>query len=258
MSAALEADHLTAGYAQPVVRGLTWTANEGEVWAVLGPNGAGKSTLLKSCLGLLRPSSGAVRILGRDVHAWPRRELAQRLAWVPQQLSSEAGFTSLEVVLMGRSPHLGNWGIPSRADNERAMGALDALGISALAPRRTFELSGGEQRLVWLARALAQSPNVLLLDEPTAFLDIHHQVEALACLKKRAQEGLCVVAVLHDVNLAAAFADHALLVKDGVALASGPAAEVLSQERVEALYGTPMTRVKDAAGQSLFAPRWSR
>jgi iron complex transport system ATP-binding protein len=255
VSPVIEARGLTVGYTQPVLRGLDWTAEAGQLWAVLGPNGAGKSTLLKTCLGLLKPSAGSVSVLGRAVQAWERQSLAQRLAWVPQQFHADGGFTALEVVLMGRSPHLGHWGIPSGRDVARAEAALEELGVASLASRRTSELSGGEQRLVWLARALTQAPELLLLDEPTAFLDLKHQAEALSRLSRRVSAGLCVAAVLHDVNLAAAFADHVLLLRNGEVLASGPARDVLTQERVESLYGVAMSVARDEAGQPLFAPR---
>jgi iron complex transport system ATP-binding protein len=247
---------LTCGYGErAVLQGVDWDVGPGQLWAVLGPNGAGKSTLLKAGMGLLTPSGGSIHVFGQEASVWERPALARRMAWVPQRFDADGGFTALELVLMGRSPHLGLWGLPSHADVQCAEQALEELGAAHLASRRTSELSGGEQRLVWLARALAQAPELLLLDEPTAFLDLRHQVEALNRLRARAAQGLSVVAVLHDVNLAAAFADHALLLRDGRVLAAGSAAEVLSGEAVEALYGVPMSHVRADSGQRLFAPR---
>jgi iron complex transport system ATP-binding protein len=252
----IAARELTCGYGErAVLAGVTWEVGPGQLWAVLGPNGAGKSTLLKACLGLLPPQGGSIRVLGCEACKWERPALARRLAWVPQRFDADGGFTALELVLMGRSPHLGLWGLPSRADVERAEQAMEELGAAHLTARRTSELSGGEQRLVWLARAIAQAPELLLLDEPTAFLDLRHQVQALQRLRARAAQGLSVVAVLHDVNLASAFADHALLLQAGRVLAAGPAADVLTGPAVEALYGVPMSHVRAESGQTLFAPR---
>lgn len=246
------------GYgSREVVRGVDLSVRAGELWAVLGPNGAGKSTLMRACLGLLPTRGGAVEVCGRPLSSFSRRELARSVAWVPQSLEGSAGFTALELALMGRSPHLGSWGLPSAGEVERARAALAELGIEHLAGRSCADLSGGERRLVWLARALVQEPRLLVLDEPTAFLDVRHQVEALRRVRARVEGGLGVVAVLHDVNLAAMLADRVLLLKDGRAVGSGPVAEVLRGETLERLFELPMTRAVSEDGQPLFAPRRS-
>ena len=163
-------------------------------------------------------------------------------------------FTALELVLMGRGPHLSRWALASRADVARAREALEELGIGALAGRALGALSGGERRLVMLARALTQAPELLLLDEPTAFLDVRHQVQTLALVRRRVEAGMAAVAVLHDVNLAAAFATKALLLGGGRVLGSGDAGEVLATERLQALYGVSIATATSAAGQRLFGP----
>jgi iron complex transport system ATP-binding protein len=198
-----------------------------------------------------------VTLLGRELSAWRRTELAREVAWVPQVFEPGSGFTGLELVAMGRAPHLGLWGLPSDSDLVGARNALAELGASHLADRPSHAMSGGEQRLLLLARAFVQSPRLLLLDEPTAFLDLRHQVEALRILRARTRAGLSAVAVLHDVNLAAAYADHIALVRDGTVLASGPTAEVLTGERLEALYGVRMAHLVAEGGQPIFAPRTS-
>jgi iron complex transport system ATP-binding protein len=176
---------------------------------------------------------------------------------VPQIFEPVFGFSGLEVVAMGRSPHLGLWGIPTQADIAQARAAMEELGIAPLAGRPANAMSGGEQRLLLLARAFVQEPRLLFLDEPTAFLDLRHQVEALRALKLRTRRGLAAVAVLHDVNLAAAFADRVLLLEQGRVLASGDAGEVLTAPMLERLYGVPMAEVTGVGGQALFAPRLS-
>jgi iron complex transport system ATP-binding protein len=252
----LETQALVAGYgASPVLRGVDFSVRAGELWAVLGPNGTGKSTLLRGVLGLLPWARGEVRLLGRERSAWEARELARRVAWVPQLFEPAEGFSGLELVLMGRSPHLGLWGLTSERDVALARAALEELGVAYLADRSSEALSGGERRMLLLARGLVQQPSLLLLDEPTAFLDVAHQVGALARVRARVEAGLGAVAVLHDVNLAAAFATHALLLRDGQVLAHGPVDTVLERERLEALYGLPLEMAQAPSGARLFAPR---
>jgi iron complex transport system ATP-binding protein len=252
----LECEALEAGYGErAVLCGLGLRVRERELWAVLGPNGAGKSTLLRSLLGVTAWTRGQVRLLGQERSAWEPRALARRVAWVPQGLEPVEGYTGLELVLMGRSPHLGLWGLASQADVALARAVLEELEIAHLAGRMADALSGGERRMLLLARGLVQAPALLLLDEPTAFLDLKHQVGALQRVRARVDAGLGAVAVLHDVNLAAAFATHVLLMQDGRALAAGPAAEVLEHGRLEALYGLPLESARAPSGARLFAPR---
>jgi iron complex transport system ATP-binding protein len=245
---------LSAGYdALPVLREVDLDVRPGELWAVLGPNGAGKSTLLKACVGLCPVTGGEVRLFDRPLASWTRRAIAQRVAVVPQS-SEEVEFTGLELVLLGKSPHRGLWGLSDGRDVDEAMALLSRLDLSSLAARRACDVSGGERRMLAFARALMQRPELLLLDEPTAFLDLRHQALLLTAVRERCRAGLAAVAVLHDVNLAAAFADHVLLLREGRVLAQGAVGAVLAQERLEALYGLPMV-VGDAAGQRLFGPK---
>jgi iron complex transport system ATP-binding protein len=255
----LEARGLVAGHGgTPVLGGVDLRVAPHERWVVLGPNGAGKSTLVRTLLGLQPPLGGEVRIAGRPLAGWDRRELARTVAWVPQRFEPPEGFTGLELVLMGRSPHLGLLGLPSERDVERARAVLAELDALHLADRPASHLSGGEQRLLLLARALVQEPSLLLLDEPTAFLDLRHQVSTLERVRARSADGLTAVAVLHDVNLAHLFATHVLLVRDGRVLASGEAGEVLREDTLSALYGVPMVSARTSEGMPLFAPRNGR
>ncbi len=228
---------VNAGYgAKPVLHDVSLAVREGQLWGLLGPNGAGKSTVVKVALGLI-PSTGGVSVCGDDPRQTSRAALAKRVAWVPQTPADEgAAFTGLELALMGRAPHLGAWGLPSAFDVGRAQVALEELGVAHLANRPLTEASGGERRLVWLARALVQAPELLLLDEPTAFLDVRHQVAVLRHVRTRVDAGLAALAVLHDVNQAAAWATHTMLLKRGRVQASGPTAEVLTKDSLSALY----------------------
>ncbi len=252
----LDIQGLSAGYGpSPVLRGVDCSVRAGELWAVLGPNGTGKSTLLRSVLGAMPWTRGVIRLLGRERQEWEARALARQVAWVPQTVESAEGFNGLELVLMGRSPHLGLWGLTSASDEALALEVMEDLGVAYLAERSCEAMSGGERRMLLMARGLVQQPRLLLLDEPTAFLDVAHQVGALERVRERVDAGLGAVAVLHDVNLAAAFATHVLLLRDGEVLAQGPAPDVLQRERLEALYGVPMEMASAPSGARLFAPR---
>ncbi|MFZ5468218.1 MAG: ABC transporter ATP-binding protein [Myxococcota bacterium] len=256
MDTLLEVREVVAGYGpHEVLRAVSFAVREGELWAVLGPNGAGKSTLLRALAGLLPLRGGEVALAGRALRSYGRRELAQTVAWVPQATEAESGFTGLELALLGRSPHLGFGGLPSGGDVARARAALEEMGVGHLAARSTAEVSGGERRLFWLARALVQSPRVLFLDEPTAFLDVRHQVRSLERVRAYVTKGAAAVAVLHDVNLAAAFADQVVLLREGKVLAQGEARKVLTGELLEELFDVPMTGADAPGGQRLFAPR---
>lgn len=255
MAPLLEIVSLSAGYgATPVLSGVSLQVEQGQAWVVLGPNGAGKSTLVRAVMGLVTPSSGTVTVCGLKVPGTSSRALSKVAAWVPQTMDDATGFTGLEVALMGRAPHLSAWGLPGTRDEETAHAVMKELGVAHLSARPLAEVSGGERRRVWLARALVQEPRLLVLDEPTAFLDIRHQVETLRAVQRRLSAGLGVLAVLHDVNLAMHVATHALLLKDGMCVAQGPVREVLTAPALSALFEIPMHPAAEA--EQVFVPRW--
>jgi iron complex transport system ATP-binding protein len=223
--------------AATLLDGVDLEVKPGELWALLGPNGAGKSTLLKLALGFLAPARGRVLLGGVDTASLPRKALAQQIAWVPQSPAEGTGFTALELVLMGRAPHLGTFGLTSPSDVVRAQELLSEVGVGHLALRPLDEMSGGERRLCYLARARMQQAKVLLFDEPTAFLDVKHQVECLRQLQAMTASGAAAIAVLHDVNLAVQWATHAALLRGGKLLAAGPRAQVLEAKALSGLYG---------------------
>ncbi len=205
---------------------------------LIGPNGTGKSTLVKLTAGLLRPNDGSVKLFGRAPVDWRPRDLARVLALVPQGAHLPPTFTVWESALLGRTPYLGFLGVARERDRRGTHRALEWVGIAHLTDRLVGELSGGERQRVVLARALAQEPHCLLLDEPTTHLDIHHQVAILSLVRQlAAQEGIAVLTVLHDLNLAATFADRLVLLVNGQVVAQGTPAEVLRYERLAAIYG---------------------
>jgi iron complex transport system ATP-binding protein len=241
-----------------VLHAADFAAEAGTLTAILGPNGAGKSTLLKAAAGLL-PFTGEVLIDGKPLSGMPRREAAQQIALVAQDPPADVPFTVLELVLMGRAPRLGRLALEGEHDREVAHRALADAGVEDLASRPIDQLSGGERRRVFLARALAQEPRLLLLDEPTAFLDLGHQAQILEHARTLAGRGLCVVAVLHDPNLAVAWADAAVLMKDGAVVVCGPAREVLRAPALEALYGAKLLEAAGPQGEGpFFAPVTAR
>lgn len=226
----------------PALDGVTLTVGRGEWLSLIGPNGAGKTTLLRAIAAAMPLDAGAVWLDGGDVARLPARQRALHIAVVPQDHGLPAGWTVREVVAMGRAPHLGPWSRESAADREAVAGALRDTFTAPLMDRRVETLSGGERQRVLLARALAQSPRLLLLDEPTAFLDLQYQWEMLELVERaRRERRLTVVGILHDLNLAAAFSDRFALLKGGRIMAMGTPAEVLTEAIIERGYGRRVT-----------------
>jgi iron complex transport system ATP-binding protein len=239
----LQADSVTFGYerragAPNVLEDVSLDVPAGRIVALLGPNGSGKTTLLRVLAGLLSPASGRVRLAGRDVGSFSRRELARRVAIVPQETHATFDVTALDLVLMGRYPHLGTFELEGARDLAIARAALAATDTAALERRRLSTLSGGEKQRVVIASALAQSADLLLLDEPTASLDLGYQFEIATLVRRLNRDrGTTIVVSTHDLNLAAAVADTAVLLRRGRVLARGALPEVVTAEHVRALYG---------------------
>ncbi|MEO7002777.1 MAG: ABC transporter ATP-binding protein [Ktedonobacterales bacterium] len=238
---ALAFERIRFGYREhPVVRDVSFTVAAGELVGLLGPNGAGKSTLLKLATGALQSQAGRVTLGGQDVRRLARSEIARRVAVVPQDFSVQFAYTVRQVVEMGRTPHLGAWGVTRQQDRDAVDAALVTVDCLEFADRIFNELSGGERQRVILALALAQEPDVLLLDEPTAHLDIRHQIETLALLRRlNERRGLTALATLHDLNLAARFFPR-LILFDGAIVADGSPASVLESELLSRVYKTPV------------------
>ena len=236
----MRASAIHAGYpGVPVLHSVSIEVAAGEMLAIVGPNGAGKSTLLKVLGGSIKPAAGSVELLGRPLDSIDRREFARTVASVGQENAVAFRFTVLEIVLMGRAPHLGAFRFESPHDLEIASAALARFDLRDLAARHVQELSGGERKRVFLARALAQEPRIALLDEPTAFLDLKHVAEIFARFRElRTERGMAVVATLHDLNAAALYADRVLLLANGAAVAYGTPAEVLTAENLQRVYET--------------------
>ncbi|HVO31249.1 MAG TPA: ABC transporter ATP-binding protein [bacterium] len=222
---------------RPTLEDVSFTLERGAHVGVVGPNGAGKSTLLKLVAGFLAPSSGSVIFDGVALPAWRRLALARRLAFVPQSAPAEVRHTAFDVVLAGRYAHVGWLGFESARDRDVARDALSRVDAQTLASRPFCELSGGEQARVLVARALAQEPDLLLLDEPTAFLDVGHRVDLYDRLhEENRRRGLTVLVVTHDLNMAAEYCDRVLLLANGRVVSQGTPAEVFTAERIGEVY----------------------
>ena len=254
----LEARSLTLGYAaRDIVRDLDVRVPAGRITMIVGANACGKSTLLRGLARLLRPRGGAVLLDGRSIHDLPSRQVAQVLGLLPQTPVAPDGITVADLVGRGRYPHQG-WFRRWNADDERAVTeALRATGTADLADRALDELSGGQRQRVWVAMALAQETDLLLLDEPTTFLDINHQVELLDLLTDLNRDaGRTIVAVLHDLNLACRYADHIIAMKQGRIVAEGIPAEVIDAAVVTDVFGLECQVLPDpVSGTPMVLPR---
>jgi len=239
------------------LNGVDLEAPSGEIRALLGPNGAGKSTLLRVLCGLARPSGGDVQVFGRPIAQWSRLDLARRVAYVPQETPSDLACTVEELVLLGRTPHLGGGlAIERPEDREAAESALRKVDAWALRGRLLSEISGGERQRVVVARAIAQGADILLLDEPAAFLDVRHQVAVYELLAHLAHsEGKAVLTAMHDLNLACAYADSVVLLDRGRSVAAGPPRSALTYARVREVYGADVyVGVNEVTGAPYFLP----
>lgn len=229
--------HYSYGH-RPILDGISFSVREGEFFIIIGPNGSGKTTLAKTIAGTLRPEQGGVEIFGRPLRSYPGRMLARGLAVVPQAVPVDIPFTAAEVVLMGRSPHLGLLEIEKKGDIEIAERAMEFTHVEHLAGHRLDQLSGGECQRVLIARAICQQPRVMVLDEPTASLDLAHQTHVMDLMERlRKEQGTTILMVSHDLNLAAMYADRLLLLKEGKTVSIGSPEQVLTRETLETTYG---------------------
>jgi iron complex transport system ATP-binding protein len=230
MPTLLEVRNLSFAYqAHAVLSNVTFSIDAREVVGLVGPNGSGKSTLLRLALGLLVADRGELRVVGMPIAALSRKALARHTAFVPQDAVMEIAFTVRDVVAMGRHPHLGRFQSETPADGAAVQWALEATSTQALANRTLQELSGGERQRVILARALAQQATVLLLDEPTANLDVAHQLEMFMLVRAVVREGRCALVAIHDLALAARFCNRIIMLSEGAVVASGTPPEVITE-----------------------------
>ncbi|XXZ53020.1 ABC transporter ATP-binding protein [Streptomyces cavourensis] len=245
----LEARDVRLGYGErEIVRDLSVTVPPGRITVIVGPNACGKSTLLRSMARLLAPTAGAVLLNGRSIQEMPTKEVAAVLAILPQSPTAPEGITVSDLVGRGRYPHQGWFRRWSAEDDEAVAQALLSTDVLELADRPVDELSGGQRQRVWIAMALAQRTDILLLDEPTTYLDASHQLDVLDLLTDLNRErGVTMVAVLHDLNLACRYADHMIAMKDGRILAEGAPVDIVTEGLVGEVFGMRCSVIEDPA-----------
>jgi iron complex transport system ATP-binding protein len=223
-----------------VLDGLDLSLKEGRITAILGPNGAGKTTLLYLALGWLKSWAGVINFLGKPIDSFSRRALGQQIALIPQSEHIPFEYTVLEYVLLGRAPYLPPLGMPSHTDEELAYNVLEKVGIAHLYDHSMLAISGGERQLVLAARALAQEPRLLLLDEPTSHLDLSNKYRLVQILRGLQERGTTILMTTHEPDLALAVSDNAILMEKGRVLISGPTTEVATGENLSAIYKVPV------------------
>ncbi len=252
----IEAKDIEFGYTErPLFDGLDVAVGDGEFVGLVGPNGSGKTTFLNLLTRVLKPSRGRITVDGSDIASYPARTLARKMAVVPQESSFIFPFSVAEVVLMGRAPHVDTI-LESEEDFEIAAEAMRMTGVDHLASRSVTHLSGGEKQGVLIARALAQRPDILLLDEPTAFLDIKHQVDIYDILVKLNRErGMTIIAVSHDLNLASHYCERVLVFKEGRLMFDGPPQEAITADTIRDVYGARVVvRTNSQTGRPFVLP----
>lgn len=239
----------------PVLKGVSFTADKGEFLSVLGPNGAGKSTLFRCLLGGIDGYSGAIELDGREVRGLSRREMAARIAYIPQIHRPTFGYSVLDTALMGLTRELSPFRSPTAEQEKRAMEALEQMGVARLAARNFATLSGGEQQLVLIARALCQRSDILLMDEPTSSLDYGNQLRVLRCVKALARRGYTVILSTHDPQHALRFSRRVLALQGGRVAAEGDTRSVLTPDLIRQLYGVESVLLDTPDGAALLPVR---
>lgn len=244
--ARLRAERVTVGYDRTVIsEGLSVTIPDSSFTAIIGPNGCGKSTLLRVMARVLTPSRGAVLLDGKGVGRFPTKELARQLGLLPQASLAPDGIRVTDLVARGRAPHQGLIQQWRQSDEDAVRQALEATRLTDLSGRLVDELSGGQRQRVWVAMLLAQQTPIMLLDEPTTFLDIAHQYDLMELLRGFHEEGKTVVTVLHDLNQAARYADHLIVMRDGAVVVTGPPGQVITPRLIEDVFGLRCMVVPD-------------
>ena len=252
MKTAIKIENLNHSFGnRPVLRDISFAVAEGDFFVIIGPNGSGKTTLMRRIAGILRQQGGQMEILGRNISSYKRKEFARLVAFVPQGLLTDFPFTVEELVLMGRAPYNSMLGIETEEDYQVSKMAMAFTEVEHLAARKLDQLSGGEQQRVFIARAICQEPKILLLDEPTASLDLAHQARIMDLMEKlKVEKEMTVVMVSHDINLAAMYGIKLLLLRNGQIVRMGPPQEILDFKTLEDTYGCKLLVDESPLGKS--------
>ncbi|MCD6493170.1 MAG: ABC transporter ATP-binding protein [Archaeoglobaceae archaeon] len=235
------------------LKDITFKIEKNEIVALLGPNGSGKSTILRTIFGIIKPYVGAVYLDFKNIEKFDFRQIAKRIGYLPQE-NPETNLRVIDIVMLGRTPHLNGFKQPSKKDLEIALNALKSVGMNGFKNRKFSELSGGERQKVMIARVFAQQPEILLLDEPTAHLDISSQIEVMELVSKKVNEGLAAIIAIHDINLATSFCNRILMVKDGKIVRAGKPEEVISRSTIKEVFNADVD-VKKFGGKIYVVPK---
>lgn len=252
----LQAEHITVGYdGNTILSELSVRLPKGKITALIGPNGCGKSTLLKALSRILTPSSGNVMLNGEAVHGMPEKAVAQKISLLPQTLVNPEGITVQQLVEYGRTPYLSHWGRLSEEDRIQVAMAMEETGVVDLAERPLEALSGGQRQRVWIAMILAQNTDIVILDEPTTYLDLSHQVELMNMMRAMNDKGKTVIVVLHDLNQACRYCDHLVVLKEGAIVTEGDPGTVFNSELLSNVFNLKATVISDpVAGTPMCIP----
>lgn len=252
----LQAEHITVGYdGNTILSELSVRLPKGKITALIGPNGCGKSTLLKALSRILTPSSGRVSLTGETVHGMPEKTVAQKISLLPQTLVNPEGITVQQLVEYGRTPYLSHWGRLSEEDRIQVAMAMEETGVVELAQRPLEALSGGQRQRVWIAMILAQNTDIVMLDEPTTYLDLSHQVELMNMMRAMNDKGKTVVVVLHDLNQACRYCDHLVVLKEGAIVTEGDPGTVFNSALLNDVFNLKASVIPDpVAGTPMCIP----
>jgi iron complex transport system ATP-binding protein len=250
-------ERLSVQYGQvPVLSDISFSLAQGEVLCIIGPNGSGKSTLIKTIAGILDPHSGSISLDGTDLKKISRNEVAKKIGYVPQDFQVLVSTTVLETIILGRRPHV-QWSL-THYDLERIEAAMEMLNITLMSEKMLTQLSGGERQRVFIARTIAQEPEIFLFDEPTSALDIRHQIEVFTMVRHISEnQKRSVLVAVHDLNFAYHYADRVMLINKGRIVGIGTADEVMTGENIISVYGVPMQFITTDAGRYIL-PIWDR
>jgi len=242
----LTIENLTVSYGKkPILNDLSLTIKQGSITALIGPNGCGKSTLLKSIAGSLKPTAGRISLAGQDIGLLGHKERAQRLSMLAQSPTTPEGITVRQLVSFGRNPYLSNWGRLSQQDHQVVDQALTGTGLADLAQSRLDQLSGGQRQRAWIAMVLAQDTDYVLLDEPTTYLDLAHQIELMRLMQKMNQQGKTIIVVLHDLNQACRYCDQLVVLKAGEVQAQGSSEQIFTRELLRQVFSFEAQIIND-------------
>ncbi len=250
----IEIENISYNYGKiKALNNIDFCIKEADFAVILGPNGSGKSTLLKCICNIFKVKSGIIKIDGKDINTYSHNDLSHLIAYIPQSEDSFNSMSVFDTILLGRKPYI-NWR-PSDNDINIVANIINEFNLNDISQRHTDELSGGQRQIVMIARAIAQEPKILLLDEPTANLDLHHQMKVMELLTRLSEKSITIIATIHDLNLAARFSNNVIMLKNGCKFANGNAENIFSSQNIEPLYGVKVDILNTQENEIIIIPK---